>query len=85
MTRDELVVDGVPSGNPLAAQWDLRQIPLEGIAHVAFYPGPQAAAWGGDGTGGVLAITTRRAVAIASRAKRRSSLSMTARTWAPRL
>ncbi|HJR53771.1 MAG TPA: TonB-dependent receptor plug domain-containing protein [Gemmatimonadota bacterium] len=63
----QVVVDGVPSGNPLAAQWDLRQIPLEGIARVAFYPGPQAAAWGGDGTGGVLAITTRRAVARGAR------------------
>ncbi len=63
----QVVVDGVPSGNPLAAQWDLRQIPLEGIARVAFYPGPQAAAWGGDGTGGVLAITTRRAVARSAR------------------
>jgi outer membrane receptor protein involved in Fe transport len=62
-----VVVDGVPSGNPLAAQWDLRQIPLEGIARVAFYPGPQAAAWGGEGTGGVLAITTRRAVARGAR------------------
>ena len=63
----QIVVDGVPSGNPLAAQWDLRQIPLEGIARVAFYPGPQAAAWGGTGTGGVLAITTRRAVARSAR------------------
>ena len=63
----QVVVDGVPSGNPLAAQWDLRQIPLEGIARVAFYPGPQAAAWGGTGTGGVLAITTRRAVARSAR------------------
>ncbi|HET6639527.1 MAG TPA: TonB-dependent receptor plug domain-containing protein [Gemmatimonadota bacterium] len=63
----QIVVDGVPSGNPLAAQWDLRQIPLEGIARVAFYAGPQAAAWGGTGTGGVLAITTRRAVARSAR------------------
>ena len=63
----QVVVDGVPSGNPLAAQWDLRQIPLEGIARVAFYPGPQAAAWGGTGTGGVLAVTTRRAVARGAR------------------
>lgn len=63
----QVVVDGVPSGNPLAAEWDLRQIPLEGIARVAFYPGPQGAAWGGTGTGGVLAITTRRAVARSAR------------------
>jgi outer membrane receptor protein involved in Fe transport len=63
----QVVVDGVPSGNPLSAQWDLRQIPLEGIARVAFYPGPQAAAWGGDGTAGVLAITTRRAIARPAR------------------
>jgi outer membrane receptor protein involved in Fe transport len=63
----QVVVDGVPAGNPLTAQWDLRQIPLEGIAKVAFYPGPQAAAWGGDGTAGVLAITTRRAIASAAR------------------
>ena len=63
----QVVVDGVPSGNPLGAQWDLRHIPLEGIARVAFYPGPQAADWGGDGTGGVLAITTRRAVARGAR------------------
>lgn len=58
----QVVVDGVPSGNPLASGWDLRQIPLEGIARVAFYPGPRAGSWGGTGSGGVLAITTRRAV-----------------------
>ena len=63
----QVVVDGVPAGNPLATQWDLRQIPLEGIAKVAYYPGPQAAAWGGTGTAGVLAITTRRAVAKGAR------------------
>ncbi|HET9332893.1 MAG TPA: hypothetical protein VFQ21_04860 [Gemmatimonadota bacterium] len=63
----QIVVDGVPAGNPLAAMWDLRQLPLEGIAHVAFYPGPQVAAWGGSGTGGVLAITTRRAVTRSAR------------------
>jgi outer membrane receptor protein involved in Fe transport len=63
----QVVIDGVPAGNPLAAAWDLRQLPVEGIARVAFYPGPQAAAWGGTGTGGVLAITTRRAVARSAR------------------
>ena len=63
----QVVVDGVPAGNPLASAWDLRQIPLEGIARVAFYPGSQAGAWGGTGSGGVLAITTRRAVARPAR------------------
>jgi outer membrane receptor protein involved in Fe transport len=63
----QVVVDGVPAGNPLSAQWDLRQIPLEGVAKIAFYPGPQSAAWGGDGTAGVLAITTRRAIARGAR------------------
>jgi hypothetical protein len=63
----QVVIDGVPAGNPLTAAWDLRQIPLEGIARVAFYAGPQVAAWGGTGTGGVLAITTRRAVARSAR------------------
>jgi outer membrane receptor protein involved in Fe transport len=63
----QVVIDGIPAGNPLSAQWDLRQIPLEGIARIAFYPGPQSAAWGGDGTGGVLAITTRRAIARGAR------------------
>ena len=63
----QVVVDGVPAGNPLVTLWDLRQIPLEGIAKVAYYPGPQAAAWGGTGTAGVLSITTRRAVARGAR------------------
>jgi outer membrane receptor protein involved in Fe transport len=63
----QVVIDGVPAGNPLATLWDLRQIPLEGIAKMAYYPGPQAAAWGGTGTAGVLAITTRRAVARGAR------------------
>lgn len=63
----QVVVDGVPAGNPLTTLWDLRQIPLEGIARVAFYPGSQQAAWGGTGTAGVLAITTKRAVAKGAR------------------
>ncbi|HET6617243.1 MAG TPA: TonB-dependent receptor plug domain-containing protein [Gemmatimonadota bacterium] len=63
----QVVVDGVPSGNPLTALWDLRQIPLEGIARIEFYPGPQAAAWGGTGTAGVLSITTRRAITRGAR------------------
>jgi hypothetical protein len=63
----QVVIDGVPSGNPLATLWDLRQVPPEGIARVAYYPGPQAAAWGGTGTAGVLAITTRRTVARGAR------------------
>ena len=66
-TAVQVVIDGVPAGNPLAAQWDLRQVPLEGIARVAFHPGPQVSAWGGGGSGGVLSITTRRAVARAAR------------------
>jgi outer membrane receptor protein involved in Fe transport len=62
-----VVVDGVPAGNALASLWDLRQVPLEGIARVAFYPGPQAAAWGGAGTAGVLSITTRRTLTRGAR------------------
>ncbi|MDX1660402.1 MAG: TonB-dependent receptor plug domain-containing protein [Gemmatimonadota bacterium] len=66
-TNVQVIVDGVPVGDPLQAAWDLRQIPVEGIAEVAWYPGPQVAAWGGEGTGGVLEITTRRSVADAAR------------------
>lgn len=63
----EVVVDGVPVGDPLTAAWDLRQIPVEAIALVEWHPGPQVAAWGGRGTGGVLAITTRRSLAPTAR------------------
>lgn len=63
----QTVIDGVPVGNPLETAWDLRRIPVEAIARVAFYPGAGVAAWGGDGTGGVLVITTRRALAATSR------------------
>lgn len=63
----EVFVDGVAAGDPLSAAWDLRQIPLEAIARVAWYPGPQAAVWGGKGTTGVLAITTRRSLAPSAR------------------
>jgi hypothetical protein len=66
-TNVQVVIDGVPAANAMFASWDLRQIPLEGIAKVAWYPGPQAAAFGGNGTGGVLSITTRRSIAPASR------------------
>lgn len=66
-TNVQVVVDGVPVGNPLEATWDLRQLPVEGIARVAWYPGPQVAAWGGEGTGGVLEITTRRSLADGAR------------------
>ncbi len=63
----EVFVDGVPIGDPLTAAWDLRQIPLQAIARVEWYPGPQVAAWGGRGTAGVLSITTRRSVAPTAR------------------
>jgi hypothetical protein len=63
----EVFVDGVAIGDPLSIAWDLRQLPLESIARVAWYPGPQAAAWGGRGTAGVLAITTRRSLAPSAR------------------
>ncbi|MGH7543476.1 MAG: TonB-dependent receptor plug domain-containing protein [Gemmatimonadota bacterium] len=63
----EVFVDGVAVGDPLTAAWDLRQIPLEAIARVAWYPGPQSAVWGGKGTAGVLAITTRRSLASSAR------------------
>jgi hypothetical protein len=63
----EVFVDGVAIGDPLSIAWDLRQLPLESIARVAWYPGPQAAAWGGKGTAGVLAITTRRSLAPSAR------------------
>ena len=63
----QVVIDGVPAGGPLTVNWDLRRIPLESIARVAFYPGPQSAAWGGSATGGVLAITTRRSLAPSAR------------------
>lgn len=66
-TNVQVVVDGVPVGDPLGAAWDLRQIPMEGIARVAWYPGAQVAAWGGEGTGGVLEITTRRNLADTAR------------------
>ncbi len=66
-TNVQVVVDGVPAGGALFPGWDLRQIPVEAIAEVAWYPGPQAAAFGGAGTGGVLAITTRRSLAPSSR------------------
>ncbi|MFN2384263.1 MAG: TonB-dependent receptor plug domain-containing protein [Gemmatimonadota bacterium] len=66
-TSVQVVVDGVPAGDPLAAAWDLRQIPLEAIARVAWYPGAQTAAWGGDCTGGVLSIITRRQLAPGAR------------------
>lgn len=66
-TNIQVSVDGVPLGGPLAVGWDLRQIPIEAIARVAWYPGPQVAAWGGMGTGGVLEITTRRSLAPAAR------------------
>jgi len=66
-TNLQVFVDGVPMGTPFAAAWDLRQIPVEGIARIAFYPGPQSAAWGGEATGGVLSITTRRALAPTAR------------------
>ena len=66
-TNVEVVIDGVPAGTPIEAAWDLRQIPLEAIAEVAWYPGPQVAAWGGTGTGGVLSITTRRSLARGAR------------------
>ncbi|HUP00333.1 MAG TPA: TonB-dependent receptor plug domain-containing protein [Gemmatimonadota bacterium] len=63
----QVVVDGVPAGGPLTVQWDLRRIPIESIARVAWYPGAQTAAWGGSATGGVLAITTRRSLAPSAR------------------
>jgi hypothetical protein len=66
-TNVQVVIDGVPAGTPLTAAWDLRQIPLEAIAEVAWFPGPQVAAWGGGGTGGVLAITLRRSLAPGGR------------------
>jgi len=66
-TNLQVVIDGVPAANGLFASWDLRQIPVESIAKIAWYPGPQAAAWGGTGTGGVLAITTRRSMTASSR------------------
>ncbi|MBW3660328.1 MAG: TonB-dependent receptor [Gemmatimonadetes bacterium] len=66
-TNVQVFVDGVPVGDPLEAAWDLRQLPTEAIARVAWYPGPQVAAWGGEGTGGVLEITTRRNVAPGAR------------------
>jgi outer membrane receptor protein involved in Fe transport len=65
----QVVVDGVPAGRALNPGWDLRQIPLEGIAKVAWYPGPQSAAWGGGATGGVLSITTRRSLAPTARSQ----------------
>lgn len=66
-TNIEVVIDGVPVGEPLSVSWDLRRIALEGIAKVAWYPGPQGAAWGSTATGGVLAITTRRSLTRTSR------------------
>ncbi len=63
----EVFVDGVPVGDPLTAAWDLRQIPLEAIARVEWFPGPQVAAWGGRGAAGVLSITTRRSLAPSAR------------------
>lgn len=66
-TNVQVVVDGVAAGTPLSVSWDLRQLPLEAIARIAWYPGPQVAAWGGSGTGGVLAITTRRSLAPRAR------------------
>lgn len=63
----EVFVDGIPAGDPLTAAWDLRQIPLEAVARVEWFPGPGVAAWGGRGTAGVLAITTRRSVAPTAR------------------
>jgi hypothetical protein len=66
-TNIEVMIDGVPVGEPLSVSWDLRRIALEGIAKVAWYPGAQGAAWGSSATGGVLAITTRRSLAQGSR------------------
>lgn len=63
----EVFVDGVPVTGPSSAGWDLRRIPLESIAKVAWYPGPRTAGWGGSGAGGVLAITTRRTLSPAAR------------------
>lgn len=63
----EVFVDGIPAGDPLTTAWDLRQIPLEAIARVEWFPGPGVAAWGGRGTAGVLSITTRRSVAPTAR------------------
>lgn len=68
-TNVQVVIDGVPVGDPLEAAWDLRRLPMEGIARVAFYPGTQVAAWGGEGTGGVLEITTRRNLADGARSQ----------------
>ena len=66
-TNVQVVVDGVPVGHPLTAGWDLRRLPVEAIARIAWYPGPQGAAWGGSGAGGVLEITTRRHLAPTAR------------------
>lgn len=66
-TNIEVFVDGVPVKDPLSVSWDLRQIPFEGIARIAWYPGVQSAAWGGGGTGGVLSITTKRSLAPTAR------------------
>jgi hypothetical protein len=66
-TNVQVVIDGVPAGTALTAAWDLRQLPLEAIEEVTWYPGPQVAAWGGSGTGGVLAITTRRSLVPGAR------------------
>ncbi|MFN2421483.1 MAG: TonB-dependent receptor plug domain-containing protein [Gemmatimonadota bacterium] len=66
-TGVQVVIDGLPAGTPLTAAWDLRQFPLEAIAEVEWFPGPQVAAWGGSGTGGVLSITTRRSLAPGAR------------------
>jgi hypothetical protein len=66
-TNIEVMIDGVPVGEPLSVSWDLRRIAIEGIAKVAWYPGPQSAAWGSSATGGVLAITTRRSLTPSSR------------------
>lgn len=66
-TNLQVFVDGVPAGTPFAGAWDLRQLPVEGIARVAYYPGTQSAAWGAGATGGVLSITTRRALAETAR------------------
>ncbi|HUP19176.1 MAG TPA: TonB-dependent receptor plug domain-containing protein [Gemmatimonadota bacterium] len=63
----QVVIDGVPAGSPLAESFDLRALPVEGIARISFYPGAQVAAWGGDGTGGVLEIVTRRSLTPTAR------------------
>lgn len=66
-TNVQVVIDGVPAGSAFRAAWDLRQMPLEAVAEIAWFPGPQVAAWGGNGTGGVLEITTRRSLSSGAR------------------